>query len=183
MRFALKAAAAVTVAGSFAFAAPARAQDTVVVQPSQPAPATNTTVVQPAPTTVAETRTEYAGPNRALIASGLLTFGITYGASAIVASTSDLSADRRLFVPVVGPWLDLAQRPDCGPALDRSCDGETTNKVLLVADGIFQGLGVLQVIGGFLMPETRQVSTTTTAKVRVVPQAGRMTGLAVIGSF
>lgn len=183
MKFVLKGALAGAVIGSLAFATTARAQDTVVVQPSQPAPATSTTVVQPAPTTYAESRTEYAGPNRALIASGLLTFGITYGASAIVASTSNLDADKRLYIPVVGPWLDLSQRPDCGPALDRSCDGETTNKVLLVADGIFQSLGVLQVIGGFLMPETRTVSTTTTAKVKVIPTAGRMTGLAVVGQF
>jgi hypothetical protein len=32
------------------------------------------------------------------------------------------------------------------------------NKVLLVTDGIFQGLGALQIVGAFVMPETRTVA-------------------------
>jgi hypothetical protein len=127
---------------------------------SSPSFAESTTVVAaPAPTPLAETR-GYAGPNRILIGSGFMTFGLAYIPSVIVAGTSGLAADHHLFVPVVGPWLDLGERPGCA-AGSTNCDGETTNKVLLAADGVFQGLGVLTVIAGFLNPERDRVLVTT----------------------
>jgi hypothetical protein len=181
MRLAHRILAGLTVVGTLAVASTASAQDNVVVtQPAQPA--TQPVVVTNNPQPVAD-RVEYAGPNRALIASGLITFGISYGVAAIVAGTSPRSEDRHLYVPVAGPWIDLANRPSCGPE-NIACDTETMNKVLLVADGIFQGLGVIQIISGFAMPEERRV-VTTTAKVRVTPTTGRATGtgLALVGTF
>ncbi|HWO11814.1 MAG TPA: hypothetical protein VNN80_20115, partial [Polyangiaceae bacterium] len=38
------------------------------------------------------------------------------------------------------------------------CDSETVNKVLLVTDGVFQGIGALQIVGAFIFPETRAVT-------------------------
>jgi hypothetical protein len=169
-RLCLGTAAALLVAGQLVFASDAYAHDkTVVVQPPAPNASPRVAVTQPQPVETrpvgAETvRAQYAGPNTMLIGSGLLVFGVAYGTSAIVAGTSDHPGDRHLYVPVVGPWMNLADRGSCGGRLDRSCDNETTNKVLLVADGVFQGIGVLSIIGGFLSPEHREVVTTTAKK-------------------
>src|SRR4051812_1512602 len=56
---------------------------------------------------------EYQTPNESFVSSGAFLFGTTYAASAIVAATSDRPEDRRLFIPVAGPWLDLRHRERC----------------------------------------------------------------------
>lgn len=123
---------------------PALADDTVVVTSSTPA---------------AETAT--GGPNPYLLNSGLFTLGLSYIPALVVAIESDRPEDKHLYAPVVGPWLDLADREDCDGAAD-DCSGETVNKVLLVTDGIFQGLGALQIVGSFVFPETRTVTVSNT---------------------
>ena len=85
-----------------------------------------------------------------------------------------------LYVPVVGPWLNLARRDSECP--NGRCMGDTPNKVLLAVDGVFQGIGVLQVLGGFLFPTTRTV--TQTAGVQVLPSVGvHQVGLTAVGAF
>jgi hypothetical protein len=125
------------------------------------------------------------GPNSALLGSGLFAFGVPYVASIVVASTSDNAADKNLYVPVVGPWTDLANRGGCGGFGQRACDNETANKVLLVADGIFQGIGALEIVGAFLTPETHTVTVATEPRVIVGPSSvGRSGyGLAAAGTF
>lgn len=100
---------------------------------------------------------QYLAPNAPLITSGAIMFGASYGASVVVATQSNTMGDDRLYVPVAGPWMDLANRRSCTSSFAPGCDNETTNKVLLVADGIFQGLGALQMLGGFLFPTTHTV--------------------------
>lgn len=143
---------------------------TVVVEPPPPT-VVQPTVVQTTPPPVTSdttTRTEYAGPNKAMIGTGFALLGGTYLASAIVAGTSQHPGDEHLYIPVAGPWIDLANRGDCGAGFARSCDNENTNNALLIGGGILQGVGVLTMIGGFLSPETREVRTvTTTAKAQV----------------
>jgi len=109
------------------------------------------------------------GPNSALLQSGLFTLGIPYVTSIVVAASSDRSEDKNLYIPVVGPWLDFANRSPCGGILQQSCDHETPYKVLLAADGILQGIGALQIVGAFLMPETRTVRVATEPRVIVGP--------------
>lgn len=138
---------------ALAWSTAAMAQETTVV--AQP----------PAPATVApaqETVTVYKGPNRALIGAGVGVFAASYIPAVIVGAESSLDADRHLFIPVVGPWIDLGNRPACGVS-SVVCNNETTNKVLLAVDGVFQGIGVLTAIAGLLMPERQEVVTTTTA--------------------
>jgi hypothetical protein len=118
------------------------AGDTVVVTSS---PSTSPIApAEPAPTL----------PNRFLLRSGIFTLGAAYVPVLVVASESDRAADNHLYAPIVGPWFDLAARNDCAGA----CSGETVNEVLLVTDGVFQGLGALQILGAFVMPETRTVA-------------------------
>jgi hypothetical protein len=62
-------------------------------------------------------------------------------------------------------------------------------RVLIVADGIFQALGALSVVSGFLFPTTHEVTTTTATTtsvptIRVVPDCSHGgLGLAALGTF
>jgi hypothetical protein len=130
--------------------------------------------------------TVYEGPNRALLWSGVFTAGVPYVASAIVGAESGYTPDRSLFIPIAGPWVDLAQRSGC-PVAAATCNTETLNKVLLVGDGIFQGIGALTTVYGFLSPERHEVVTTSEAlkpTIHVAPaNVASGYGLAAVGSF
>jgi hypothetical protein len=120
-------------------------------------------------------------PNEELIASGLFTFGIPYIASVVAATESTRRGDEKLYIPVAGPWLNLAQREDC-PA-GGTCGNETAYRVLLVADGVLQGLGALEFLGGFLFPVSR-TETAQSPRVRVMPTVARTGyGLSAFGTF
>lgn len=98
-----------------------------------------------------------SGPNMGLVTSGIVMFGLSYGTSAVIASTSDRDEDDNLYVPLAGPWMNLADRPDCG----NECGTETAYKIALVADGIFQAAGALQIIGGlFIWPRERSTRSS-----------------------
>ena len=155
-------------------------QQPAVVQPAQPV------AVAPGSDVHAE---ETTAPNRGLIITGALMFGIPYLSSAVVAAESSHDGDRHLAVPVVGPWIDLGVRGGC-PSGNVSCDTETTNKVLLVADGILQGVGVLEILGGFIYPE-RHVNERARPVAREKPTVHVAPshvgyfgyGLAAVGTF
>jgi hypothetical protein len=117
---------------------------------------------------VHETVTE-SGPNRALLSSGLFAVGVPYVASVVVATESDHAGDKNLYLPVVGPWLDLADRGGCNGVGQTPCTTETGNKVLLVLDGIIQGIGALDLVGAFVFPETRTVTVSERPRVFVAP--------------
>ena len=123
---------------------------------------------------------EESMPNGALIGSGLTMFGASYIPSMIVAASSDHPGDTALYVPIAGPWMDLVRRDAGCPYVH--CANDASNKALLVADGVFQGLGALQILGGFLFPTTRTV--TQIAGVQVVPGIGSsQVGLTAVGRF
>jgi hypothetical protein len=135
--------------------------------------------------TVVRESVSVSGPNRALLHSGLFTFGVPYVASIVVASTSDHQGDNNLYIPVAGPWMDLADRGGCGNFGQPSCNAETGYKVLLVANGILQGLGALDIVGAFVFPETHAVAASDRPHVAVSPAyLGRDSyGLAAVGRF
>lgn len=85
-----------------------------------------------------------------LLYTGLTFVLAPYVASVIVAAQSPRDEDKKLFIPVAGPWLDLSQRPctfgDCGRS-------EKTAAGLLVGSGVAQGLGVLFVLLSAAFPE------------------------------
>ncbi len=158
--------------------------------PPPPAPVVVTpapVVAEPAPVVTEKTVSQASGPSMAMVASGIVIFGVSYVPAVIVGASSGLDADRMLFVPVAGPWMDLAQRPGCDGS-GSSCNGETTNKVLLVTDGVFQAIGVITTIGGFLTPahETTTVRSAEEAPTWHVSPASFGAGgygLQALGSF
>lgn len=151
-------------------------QPVVIVNP-QPAPA-RTTVITRDP----ETYTVTDEWNAPVFATGALIFAGSYGASAIVAGTSDHPGAERLYVPVAGPWLALSDWGDC-PIEEPRCDENTTEKVLLVADGVFQAAGVITMLTGLLSPTSHTVvrgPRTVDTSVKVRPTRN---GFAVVGRF
>jgi hypothetical protein len=145
----------------------ARADGDVVVQTPPP----QTEVVQPAPAqpsvvgtapqgtvTREKTTSEASGPSMGMVASGIGIFALSYIPAIVVAGESNLGADKNLYVPIVGPWIDLGQRPGCTAS---DCNGENTAKVAIVVDGVFQAVGAISLIGGLLTPahETTTVQT------------------------
>ncbi|HEX4446112.1 MAG TPA: hypothetical protein VH044_05225 [Polyangiaceae bacterium] len=135
----------------------------------------------------------YAPPNRAILAGGIAGFLGAYIPSFIVALANGNSFDNQLYIPVAGPWMDLAKRPTCGTGPTQiSCVTEDAYEVLLVVDGVFQALGVGAIALGALTPEkrTRTVGAIVRAKgedkphLRLVPTVGKTgCGLAVFGGF
>jgi hypothetical protein len=162
---------------------------TVVTSPAAP----STTVVQAAPTqpaVVASSPRETVvsgGPNAMLFKSGLFVFGIPYGASVVVAATSNRDEDKNLYIPVVGPWVDFGNRQTCGNVGTPSCSGETAVKVLLAADGIFQALGAIELVSSFLIHDNTAVVAKQEEKPRFMMAPGLVGatgyGLSAAGTF
>jgi hypothetical protein len=146
-------------------------------------------LTEPVPV-VAEKR--YSGPNRALLGGGLIMLGGAYIPSVIVAAESNTPADNQLNIPVVGPWLDLAQRPGCGGPGDFTCGTETGYRTLIILSGVFQGLGALSTLASFVVPERATVVRTAKAEQHdaskphfmLAPSVGAGGyGVAALGSF
>lgn len=125
-------------------------------------------------------RTTY--PNRPLlVGSGMLGLA-AYVPSAVAGGISDRSEDRYLFIPVAGPWIDLAQR-DCNA---RPCGDEDLNKALIIGSGVVQGISALGVLSSFFVPESsRTLSTAQQKKFFVAPgQVSRSAyGMTAVGIF
>ncbi len=124
----------------------------------------------------------------ALIAIGFVTFGLAYAPAVSTATTSQVPIDKHLLVPVAGPWIDLANRPNCGPT-GISCNAEIGNQALLIVDGFFQGLALIQILAG--IGQVSHDMSTPVAKVDLKPSvrlrpaqigAGAY-GLAALGKF
>jgi hypothetical protein len=124
------------------------------------------------------------GPNRELLHSGIFALGVPYVASVIVAASSDRSEDKHLYIPVAGPWMDYANRGSCGRVGESSCDTETAYKVLLIGNGILQGVGALEIVGSFFFPQTTTVRASTDRRVVVSPYyVGSGYGLSAFARF
>lgn len=145
LKAALSSAALLTVAG----AEPALAADHLAADEAD-----NVVVTAPGITTTTPVEASGTLPNRFLLRSGMFTLGAAYVPALVVAVESERSEDKHLYAPVVGPWFDLAARGQCSG----DCSGETLDKALLVTDGVFQGLGALQIIGAFVLPESRALA-------------------------
>ena len=123
--------------------------------------------------------------NRPLMVTGVIVLGGTYAASAIDAALSPRDADKNyLYYPVVGPWMDYANRGGCPAA--GSCASETGNKVLLILDGVGQGLGAIGMITSLFIPEkaTRNWYLIGDRGIHAAPSVvGTGYGLGAAGSF
>jgi hypothetical protein len=162
----------------------AAADPTVII--NQPPPAEHRTVIE-----TPQYETIYDAYNAPVFTTGALVFIGSYGASVVVAAGADREERdrgiRSLYIPVAGPWIALNERGDC--PLVGSCQQETTKKVLLVMDGIFQAAGVITMVDGMLQPSSHRVVTQTSKvdkKIHVAPaivSAQGDPGVSVFGRF
>jgi hypothetical protein len=129
-------------------------------------------IADPNEPTIDATTTKHSFLNRPLFFTGLVLLAGGYAPAAVVGGTSDRSDDKKLVYPVVGPWLDYANR-DCGVV---PCRNENTNKALLIGSGIVQGLGALGVLTSLFIPEK------TTRHWYLVGSDGPHVGPAVVGN-
>jgi hypothetical protein len=105
-------------------------------------------------------------PNRTLLWTGVTVFSVTYVGSVVAGGIAgDRVPDKNLFIPLVGPWLDLGQR-DCD---FRPCDDaqERMFQGLIIASGIAQGAGALMVLSSFFVPESSDAPRVAKAKPEV----------------
>jgi hypothetical protein len=142
----------------------------------------DTTVLAENATVTKETRSR-PPPNRILLGTGALLFVPSYVTSVFVGATSTRDSNDNLFIPVVGPWIALANR-DC--TATQPCEGEFLSGLLLVLDGAVQTAGVLTMGAAFLLPErVTTINIGRSAKMTVAPAklgpAGY--GLTAVGEF
>lgn len=114
------------------------------------------------------------------ITGGTLLVG-GYVPAMIIAAQSSRDTDQQLYIPVVGPWMDLANRKcDVHP-----CTNEDWNKVGLVATGVAQGAGAILLVASLFVPESRVLRfASRTGPVTVLPMATPTTmGMTAFAAF
>jgi hypothetical protein len=124
------------------------------------------------------------GPDPLLVTTGIVIFGAPYGFSAFAAATSNLSSDKWLYAPVVGPWGDLIARLTCTSS---DCKGDLgTASLPLIISGLGQAAGVGILIKALIDPPGKSGarSASSDTHVHVVPAtyAGGA-GLQAYGAF
>jgi hypothetical protein len=128
---------------------------------------------------------EIIRPNRPLLVGGLSIVAVSYIPAVAVAATSEHAGDDHLYVPLAGPWMDLADRGGCTP---NSCEEEAVYKGMLITAGVAHAVGVGLIVSSFLVPEEHTRRTAAAPKPNkpmVLPaQMGKAgAGLTVVGQF
>jgi hypothetical protein len=168
---------------------PALAAAVLTVVIPTAASSAETAVAQSAAQPPVAEHASYVWPNNGLLSKGFFAFLGSYVPSVIVAVVNDNSYDKRLYIPIAGPWIDLASRPGCGGVGQSTCGAETGYKALLIVAGAVQTLGALAIVGGLTVPERRLTPAPAKADnkptVHLQPaQVGRSGyGLAAFGTF
>jgi len=111
----------------------------------------------------------------------------TYIPSFLVGVGSPNSSDKWLLMPVIGPWIDVAER-GCGGA---DCGADAGNKILLVGDGILQVGGAVALVSSFFVrPNTLGVMGADNKPKKPTLQfspmqmgRGASVGAGVVGTF
>jgi len=135
-----------------------------------------------------EQRTEFVRPNVPLIATGGLTVLGAYVPSFVVAASSDHDGDKWLYLPVAGPFIDLAARGCGNNAQTATCGTTAWERGALIGSGVVQAIGTAMIVGSFFSP-TRKVVTTgavdkpTLLQITPVTLDSRTPGLMAFGTF
>jgi hypothetical protein len=178
-------AAATLASSSAAFADEINTDVVTTDKQAQPAPppppvtgttssvTTSQTTTTSAPITTPIDRASYTlkenrRPNRPLLITGGSIFVGTYATTVIATAANDSKPDQSLYIPVVGPWLHLADRD--------GNEGSTGQTLLIGASGVGQGLGVAIMIASMIIPEKRSVGTISAGPVKMTIGPGGAAG-------
>jgi hypothetical protein len=126
-------------------------------------PASSLSPLQPQPSlepqaspVVLGDQVQMATPNRKLLWASSIAFAASYVPAVLVAVTSSNDSDRYLFIPIAGPWIDLAAR-SCTSLAAVQCPNATWNGIGLFVDGLFQLAGAIGTGLAFKIPESRTI--------------------------
>jgi hypothetical protein len=124
-------------------------------------------------------------PLATLLTVGATSLGLAYGASIVTAAASTRPLDHWLYVPLVGPYMNLAGRETCEGASARPCYREAANKLLLATDGILQTVGTAAIIFAVVKPTRARTASERPAVVQLglVQLRRGQPGLAAFGHF
>jgi hypothetical protein len=134
-----------------------------------------------------------SNPRKGLIVAGVLTFGVPYLVSVMIAGVSHNQADRWLFVPVTGPIGTLVSGNfNCNRDDNTACAGSVLSAVGLSFDLAAQTAGVLLFTMAYVFPKKEWVSDYEVGRAAPpalswsvrprVDGSGRV-GLTVAGTF
>jgi hypothetical protein len=113
-------------------------------------------------------------PNRPLVITGTAVLVSSYVPAVIAGAVSD-DISKKAYYPVAGPWMEIAQESN-----------SETWTALLAIDGVFQGLGALALVSGFVIPErkTRNWYLIGSNDVMITPRLSqRSVGLGAFARF
>ena len=115
-------------------------------------------------------------PNTPLLITGSALLVGTYVTTAAFSGANGPVADRDLYIPVAGPWINLA---------DRSTDREnnTRDTVLIAGSGVLQGVGVVMVITSFFVPESIPAARISAGNVKMNVAPTASMGGGGVGAF
>jgi hypothetical protein len=120
-------------------------------------------------------------PNKPLLLTGGIMLVATYATTAAFVGANGPIGDHDLYIPVVGPWINLADRQCIG-----DCPNETRDTVLIAGSGVLQGVGALLALGSFFIPESVPAARITagSVKMNIAPTASVAGGgLGAVGTF
>jgi hypothetical protein len=121
-------------------------------------------------------------PNKALLITGSSVLVSTYVTTAAFAAVNGPAADKDLYIPVVGPWINLANRG----CTNGECPHETRDTILIAGSGVLQGVGAALAVTSFFVPEKVPAARISAGPVnmQITPTAGLGSGgLGAIGTF
>jgi hypothetical protein len=157
---------------------------TTTVTSSDPASVTPSGTLSAPPTRETTTIYQSVRPNKAYLYTGgglfLGSYVTTATLTGIAANDDRPTVDRNLYIPVIGPWLHLA---DDG----KTASNGTADTILVAGSGILQGAGIAMIIASFFIPERVPAATIQAGNVKmhVTPMSmGRAgSGLGAVGTF
>lgn len=134
---------------------------------------TSQTTTTSAPITTPTDRPSYEiydrqRPNRPALITGASIFAGSYLTTVIATAANDSKPDQSLYIPVVGPWLHLADRD--------GTEGKTGQTLLIGASGVVQGVGVGLMIASMFMHEKKPVATISMGSVKMAVGPGGAAG-------
>ncbi len=138
------------------------------------APSTTTAPTSAERTVLYDKRT----PNRFFLYTGGAALVGTYTTTAVIAANNGSIKDHDLYLPIVGPWINLASRD--------SATTSTGDTILILGSGILQGVGAGMVVASLFIPEKYATATIAAGpvKVNVSPTAGAGSGgVGAFGTF
>jgi hypothetical protein len=103
-----------------------------------------------------------------VLITGASIFAGSYLTTVIATAANDSQPDRSLYIPVVGPWLHLADRD--------GTEGKTGQTLLIGASGVVQGVGVGLMVASLFIPEKKAVATISLGSVKMAVGPGGAAG-------